>query len=550
MNKQGKSKNTGFVIQGIILASAGIIVRIIGILYRIPMYEILGDEGMGLYSYAFEIYNIARLLSSYSLPLAVAKLVSARADIGERTNSYRVLKISTLAAVVIGGIVAIIVFFGAEFLAGTIMKAPMSTYALQVLAPCLFIVSILGVLRGFCQGMGTTVPTAASQIIEQIANAIVSIAASAMLMKVGLEVAASEGIDSLAYAYGAAGGTLGTVMGAFFALVFMGIVIFSYKKIIKRQIAREPHVKKESYMSLLRTLMVIAIPVIFSTAIYNINSILDQGIYNNIMAMQGYLEEEYISLWGMYTGKYKVLQNVPISVANSFAVSVIPSLTIAVVARKQSEIKEKIEMAIRLSALIAIPSFVGFLIFAKPILDLLFSGDNQISANILMIGSVAVVCYCLSTVTNGILQGLNKMSLPIKNASISLAIHLVFLVGLMLIFDLHIYAVVISSTIFALSMCILNARDIKRYAGYRQEWKKTFILPFLSSVIMGVMSYGVYYLLQLVINANVALIFAIGVAVVVYAVALVFTKALTEEELRTMPKGHQFVRLFKKVRLM
>lgn len=550
MSNQRNSKNTGFVIQGVILASASIIVRVIGLIYRIPMYNILGDEGMGFYSCAFEIYNIALLLSSYSLPLAVSKLVSARANNGDRTNAYRVLKVALVTAIIIGAFIGLLVFFGADFIAGTIMKSPMSAYAVRVLAPCLFIVAILGVMRGYCQGIGTTIPTAASQIFEQIVNAIVSIVAASYFVAMGLELAEANGETLLSAAYGAAGGTLGTVMGAFVALLFMIFVLLAYRKIVKKQIRREVDVVNESYSDILKLLAFTAIPVILSTTIYNINAILDQGIYNNIMSMKGYLEEEYIALWGMYSGKYRVLQNVPVSVANAFATSVIPSLTVAVVAKNSKDVKEKIAMAIRLSALIAIPSFVGFLIFAKPILDLLFTDDNTIAANILMIGSVAIICYCLSTVTNGVLQGINKMSLPIKNAGISLIIHLVFLVVFMVVFELHIYAVVLSSTIFALSMCILNARDIRKYANYHQEWKRTFILPLLSAGIMGLVSYGVYFLLGLTGRDKIAIVIAIVVAAMVYVIALLKTKSLTEGDLRGMPKGTKLISVFKKARLM
>ncbi len=550
MSNQKTKKNTGFVAQGMILACASIVVRLIGLIYRIPLTNIIGDEGNGLYGYAFEVYNIALLLSSYSLPLAVSKLVSARAHNRERTNAYRVLKLALVLAVIIGSIVGILVFFGADFIAGTIMKAPMSAYALRVLAPCLFIVAILGVMRGYCQGLGTTIPTAFSQIIEQIINAIVSVVAASYFIKIGLELAEIDGNELLAAAYGAAGGTMGTVMGAFAALLFMAFVLISNREIMQKQMRRERNVVVESYPDIFKILMMTAVPVILSTAIYNINSILDQGIYNNIMFNQGFTEEEYVSLWGMYSGKYKVLQNVPLSISNSFATSVIPSLTIAVVAKNKKEIHQKIGLAIRLSMLIAMPSFIGFLLYAKPILNLLFNDTNAISANIMMIGSMAIIFYCLSTISNGLLQGLNKMTVPIKNAAISLGIHLVFLVLFLVVFKLHIYSVVISSAIFALSMSILNARDIRKYAKYEQEYMKTFLLPFLSAVIMGVVSYAMYYGVQLLVGAKVAVVVAIFVAMIVYGIALVKTGALPEEDIYDFPKGSKLIRLLKKVRLL
>lgn len=550
MSNQRNSKNPGFVMQGVVLASASIIVRVIGLLYRIPLTNILGDEGNGLYSYAFEIYNIALLLSSYSLPLAVSKLVSARANHGERNNAYRVFKLAMVLAVIIGAIVGITVYVGSDFIAGTVMKAPMSAYAVRVLAPCLFIVAILGVMRGYCQGLGTTIPTATSQILEQIINAIVSIVAASYFVKIGMEITETTGEELMAAALGAAGGTMGTVMGALTALIFMSFVLFTYRKVIRKQIARERNVVEEPYSDILKILTLTAVPVILSTAIYNINSILDQGLYNNIMSTQGFLEEEYYALWGMYSGKYKVLQNVPLSVSNSFATSVIPSLTIAVVAKNRREAHEKIGLAIRLSMLIAIPSFVGFLIFAEPILNLLFSGDNTTASYIMMIGSVAIIFYCLSTVTNGILQGLNKMTVPIKNAAISLVIHLVFLLLFLCVFKWHVYSVVLSSAIFALSMCLLNARAIRKYSRYEQEIKKTFILPMLSAIVMGIVSYLAFIGCEMLVGEKVAIIIAIVIAGITYMIALLKTGAMPEEDIYNMPKGNKLVHLLKKVKLL
>ena len=178
MKTEQKKKNSSFLIQGMILAAAGIVTRLIGIAYRIPVNNILGDEGQGFYGCAFSIYNIALLLTSYSLPLAVSKLVSARVSKREYKNAMRIFKGALLFAIIVGALVGILVFACADFIAGDIMSLRFSAYALRVLAPGLFIVAVMGVVRGFFQGMGTMVPTALSQIVEQIVTDIFMAAAS------------------------------------------------------------------------------------------------------------------------------------------------------------------------------------------------------------------------------------------------------------------------------------------------------------------------------------------------------------------------------------
>ena len=545
-----QKKNNSFLMQGMILAVAGIITRIIGIVYRIPVANILGTEGQGFYATAFSIYNIALLLTSYSLPLAVSKLISARVSKGERKNAMRIFKGALWFAFIVGSAVACIVFFFSDFIAKTIMSMAPSAYALRVLAPGLLIVAVMGVLRGFFQGMGTMMPTAISQILEQIVNAVVSIIGASYLLEMGKKAAEKANNDSVAYAYGAAGGTLGTVCGALFGLLFLLFVMKIYSPTIKKQLKRDHSKKRESYREIYMILLMTIAPVILSTAIYNISETIDIGMFGSIMAAQGHSLKERSDLLGRFSSHYNVLINIPLAVANALGASLIPSLTAAVAVGNKKQIHSKIAMAIRFSMMIAIPSFVGFLVLANPILALLFNGNIDISANMLRLGAITVVFYCMSTVTNAILQGLNKMTIPVKHGAISLGIHLVGLLIMLVIFKMGIYAVVASNIIFSLSMCILNARSLKHDAGYRQEVKNTFLIPSIASIVMGGAAFVIYFLCNLVISQNVAVIIALIVAVLIYAVSLLKLGGLSSEEILALPKGSTLLSLFRKLHLV
>lgn len=545
-----QKKNNSFLMQGMILAVAGIITRIIGIVYRIPVANILGTEGQGFYATAFSIYNIALLLTSYSLPLAVSKLISARVSKGERKNAMRIFKGALWFAFIVGSAVACIVFFFSDFIAKTIMSMAPSAYALRVLAPGLLIVAVMGVLRGFFQGMGTMMPTAISQILEQIVNAVVSIIGASYLLEMGKKAAEKANNDSVAYAYGAAGGTLGTVCGALFGLLFLLFVMKIYSPTIKKQLKRDHSKKRESYREIYMILLMTIAPVILSTAIYNISETIDIGMFGSIMAAQGHSLKERSDLLGRFSSHYNVLINIPLAVANALGASLIPSLTAAVAVGNKKQIHSKIAMAIRFSMMIAIPSFVGFLVLANPILALLFNGNIDISANMLRLGAITVVFYCMSTVTNAILQGLNKMTIPVKHGAISLGIHLVGLLIMLVIFKMGIYAVVASNIIFSLSMCILNARSLKHDAGYRQEVKNTFLIPSIASIVMGGVAFVIYFLCNLVISQNVAVIIALIVAVLIYAVSLLKLGGLSSEEILALPKGSTLLSLFRKLHLV
>ena len=201
MAEKRRKKEANFLIQGSILAIAGVVTKIIGVIYRIPLRNIAGQEGMGYYGVAFSIYIVALTLTSYSLPLAVSKLVSARVAVGEYKNAYKVFRGALMFAVMAGGFVALLIFFGAGFIANNIMSIDMSVYALRVLAPCILIAAVLGVMRGFFQGIGSMVPTAISQIIEQIVNAVISVTGAYVLFSVGKGIAKTRGNDSYGPAY-------------------------------------------------------------------------------------------------------------------------------------------------------------------------------------------------------------------------------------------------------------------------------------------------------------------------------------------------------------
>lgn len=547
-----KRSSTGFLVQGSILAMASIISRIIGLLYRIPLIGIIGDVGMDYYATAFEIYNNLLIISSYSLPLAVSKLVAADMSRGRKKNAFRIFRGALAFATLTGGIAALILFFGAEAFTAA-MKTPFSIFAVRVLIPTLIVVAVLGVLRGFFQGLGSMMPTAISQVLEQIANAIVSIWAAYVLYQYGSKVGAVLGNqENYAAAYGAAGGTLGTGIGALTALLFSCFVLFAYMHAYKRQTRREGLTKVDSYRHIFHTLISTIIPVLLSTTIYNCNTLVDMAVFKNIANAQGYSALE-ISTWnGVYTGRYKTLINVPISIASALAASSVPALTAAYTKKNLDEVRSQINSAIRFIMLISIPCAVGMGVLAEPILKLVhLSDESGMAAIMLMYGAVSIVFFSLSTLSNGLLQGIDRMKEPVKNAAIALVLHVIVLVVLMYAFKLNIYAVIFANAAFGLIMSLLNALSIRKYVGYKQEIVKTFLIPGLSAGIMGVVVWGAYQALLYILRINaIATILSIIVGAMVYFALMLLLKGMGEAELRRLPKGHLLVKLAKKFHLL
>lgn len=566
-NSEKKAKRAAdFVIQGSILAMAGILVRIIGMLYRMPLNDIIGKQGNGYYTSAYNVYNILLILSSYSMPVAISKMISSRLARGEYENCRRILKAGLIYATIAGGIAGCALWFGADLFAD-LMKTPFSSYALKTLAPTIWIMAYLGVLRGYFQGTGTMVPTALSQIMEQVVNAIVSVVAAGILFNVGLGMNGAEGAQNYSYALGAAGGTIGTGAGAVTAFIFFMILTAAKGREAlgegKGPAKGAEYVRtgesRESYGRLMYVLTITVLPIIVSSAVYNCSNVVDNFLFGQGMDRLGYTGEEIAVFWGAL-GQYQLLFNIPVAVSNALSSSLIPSLSRAVSKKDPEETKKRIRAAVRFSMLISIPAAVGIAVLASPVCDLLFAGeDNSLLIRLTMSGALAVVFFSLSTVTNAVLQGLNRLDVPVRHAFISLAVHIVLVEVFLLVFRMGIFSVVYANILFAFMMCLLNGRTIARCADYRQEYKKTMVLPTVCALIMGVAAWGVYRGIIFVFPAllhhgRIGMAFvvlpSVAAAIAVYGVLLIRLKAVDEEELKEMPMGTRLVGLCKKAKLL
>lgn len=545
-----KKAGANFIIQGSILAIAGIIVRLIGMLYRIPLANYIGDEGNGYYSAAYNIYSIMLILSSYSLPVAVSKMVSARLARGQYRNARKILRAALFYATIVGGVGFCALWFGSGFFAEHVIKMPYSAYALKVLAPTVWIMAYLGVLRGFFQGHSTMVPTAVSQIFEQIVNAVISLLAAKSLFDLGVKSNLVYGSTEYSYAFGAAGGALGTGAGALTALIlFVGLYLM-YRPKMKRRIRKEQGTSAESYGMITSTLFLTVVPIIVSSSLYNSSTVIDNVLFGQIMTGLGEAKQ-IASQWGIYSGKYHLLFNIPVAVANSLSSSLIPALSRAVAEKDRKQTLNRIASAIRFSMIIAIPSAVGLAVLAAPISNLLFPGrDNTDLIKMTCYGSSAVVVYSLSTVTNAVLQGINRMKTPIRNAGISLVLHTVILFVMLRYLHMGIYGVLYANILFALFICILNARSIARFKRYRQEVKKTFLIPMVASAVMGAAAFGVYRAAYSIFGNLISTGISVLVAVAVYFVLLILLKGVDAQELRSMPGGTRLSGLARKLHLM
>lgn len=531
-----EKKSSSFVKQASILMIAGLIVRVIGLLYRSPMREIIGDLGNGYYGYAYTVYSILLLVSSYSIPMAISKLMAERIARRQYRNANRLFKGALVYACVVGGIAALFAWFGGRLLLPA--GGENAVLALKMLAPTIFFCAILGVLRGYFQAHNTMVPTSISQIVEQLVNAIVSVGAAWLFIEWFADTETEEAI------YGAAGGTLGTGAGVVAGLLCMIFVFMVNRKEINRRIRNDRTVEVESYKDIFRTILMMVTPVIFSTCIYNLSSYLDQSFFAPLMMSNGWNADDITIQYGIFSGQYMVMINIPIALANAASTAVLPSVSGNFAVGDVEGARHKINEAIQMTMFLCIPAAVGMCVLADPIMHLLFPSTTALAGKLLMAGAISVVFYSLSTITNGVLQGIGKPSLPVRHAALSLVINVVVLAALTKFTPLGIYSVMIATIAYSLAMCILNGRSVTEHLGYHMDVKGMFLRPLAAAVLMGVAAVAVYYGLHQVIHSNViCLLPAILVAVAVYGVAYLFIAHPSKELLRRFPGGAYLVKI-------
>ncbi len=539
-------KRDSFIVQAGILASAGIVVRIIGLLYNTPLVAIIGDEGNGYYNSAYYAYSIVLLISSYSIPSAVSKVIAQRLATREYRNAHRIFRCAFIYVLVVGGIASLFVFFGAGFL----VKMESAIFPLRVLAPTIFLSGILGVLRGYFQAHKTMVQTSVSQIIEQLVNAGVSIGMAYVMV----QMVADQDATTRA-SYGAAGGTIGTGAGVLAGLLFMAGVYALNKKTIRRRIERDTGHEDESYKEILKLILMVITPFIISTGIYNINTFLDNMIYQQIMMGVRHVQEALVATDLSSVAKGTKISNIPIALSSAMATALIPGISSDYVKGDLDGVKSKVAKSVKVTMLISIPCAVGIGVLARPIMMVIFHqpATLDISSMLLSCMAVSIIFYGLSTLTQAILQSIGRMRTPIVNASAAVIIHGVAMSAMMLLLDekYSLYYYVFATVLYAFLLCVLNQISVHHYLKYRQEVDKTFLRPILASIIMGAVAFGVYQGLYYLCRINIlSLAAAVVIAGSVYFIMIIRWKAVSEEEMRSMPKGFLLISIAKRTGIM
>ncbi len=532
-------KKGSFVKQAAILASAGLLTRFLGFVYRVPLTNLIGDAGNGIYSIAYYIYTFLLILSSAGLPAAISKLVSERIAMRQYRNAHRVFQVSLLISSSMGLLFALLMLFSAKKLAA-LVDMPDSYYSILTLCPTLLIVAVMSVFRGYFQGMNTMVPTAISQIIEQIFNAFFSV----FLAYVFIGMAVPKGQKNIPLA--AAGGTMGTGIGAAAGLL---VILFSYSLIrpdIMRRTRRCRQEYEEGKRELAGRVIKTAWPIIAGTAVFSMTNLIDMFMVMKILTGNGFSYEQANVLYGQLSGKYVTLSTLPVAISTAIATAALPSIAASVKLRDRKQTYRKMNLTMRISMIISVPAAIGITVLGPEIIHMLFPNASDGGA-LLTVGGISVIFLALCQTTTGILQGINHIKVPVMGAVLGAVTKTILNYFLIAVPELNVLGAVLSTTGCYLVAAVFDVCMLSRITGVRFDFMGCFLKPVIGSAVMGAAAVGVYRVIfMLYPNNTLATLLAILFAMAVYGAVMLLIKGIREEDLQNVPAGGKMVRVLRR----
>lgn len=526
----------------------GIIITLLYIFHKIPLINMLGDRGMGYYSTAFVIYLLFMTFMVYGMPKALSEILTKYRTKGQ----YALLKITIQSALfytlMISSVLTLILIVGADVIAAYILKASYSSYALRGIALCIVPASIAGVLHGVFTGTKFTSVSKRAAKLEELFISIFTLLGAHLFSKIGTNIAHND--SALLDAYSALGATIGLFIGILSAVLLLYCYYRGYFKKLDRITHKDSYDTFGSKRKIYKQIIIYMLPFVLTLMIFHMSSLMDYAVFNRIMSVQGYKESSYIILLGMLNGKYEFFISVPLLIISWYMTKKIPEFKQVLEEGNKRKIYSKISQTIRLIMLFVIPCTAIYIIFSTPFMNLLFNGINDTPSILLKTGAISVIFYTLAVISNTVLHVLEEWLAVAKNALVALIIQLIALLLMMIILQWGIIAVVFSRIIFSATLFILNEHTLRERTGYIQEYKKSFYIPCIASIIMSVIGYLIYFIFELFIPDKFAFLIALVVAIPVYIMALVFIGGITQREMYKLPGGKLLAPLCRKLHLI
>lgn len=529
------SKGNSFLKGAAILSVAGILVKILGAIYRIPLSNIIKSEGMGYYQTAYPFYTLLLTLSTAGIPVAIAKLVSEKRALGDYKSAYKVFKVAVVGLIIGGILTSLFVSIGAKSIVNSLGNSN-AYYALIALVPALLFVPIMSAFRGLFQGRQTMVPTAVSQVMEQLFRVVTGLTLTYLLLDRGIPIAAG-------------GASFGGSMGAIAGLIAIFIIYLRGRKEIHLEIANSQIDREYSTTRIVRDLLVIAIPITMGSAIAPMMDSIDAALVLQRLQSINYSEAAANELYGELKGMAQTLINLPQVFSIAISMSLVPSISGAFARNDRDSIKTLVSSGIRLTLIIGLPCAFGLFVLSHPIINLLYFNNSpetiQSIGEILAYLSFGVIFLTLVQALTAILQGLGKPFIPVRNLLIGAVCKVILTYVLTAVPALNIKGAAISTVVVYAIASSLDFVGVVKHTRIKMDYKNIFLKPLGSAIGMGLIVKLSYMLFDGMIGSRLSTLVAIVIGVLAYALFLLMSGSITEDDFALIPKGDKIIRKFK-----
>lgn len=502
--RNNKSDGARMISGVMLLTVSTLICKIIGLLFKIPIINIVGIDGMAYFSSAYNIYMLMNSIAAAGLPVALSILVSRNRACGNYSNVTKIFFTSMLLFLALGIAGTLVLYMGAESYSAAI-GIEASAPAVKAIAPTLLFICISGAIRGYFQGHEMMSPTAVSQIIEAVGKLSLGVGLAAYCVNAGMNSSDTA----------AAAAVVGLSAGVLISVIYLIIRLVIFNK--KHKVYRETNsAKSESNRKILYDLFVIAFPITLSSCITSLTSLADTALITNRLVESGFSSDAAVSLYSSYTNLAIPLFNLPPALITSIGISLIPALSGAIAKGAELESKKTFSVGIRLCCMLALPASAGLAVFAKPILLVLYPSETEactFAAPLLSVLSAAIVFSCLITVCNSTLQAYMKTSLPIVSMAIGAVVKIAveyILVGSNIgIYGAPVSTVACTFTILLLDLIFITIYTPQRFAiiSFAKIFAATVVGIGFSAVLYSYLTYiGVGLLMSLITSICVAVL--------------------------------------------
>lgn len=525
-----QKKTEGFLKGAMVLMVANILVKVIGAVFRVPLTRVVGDYGMGLYSAAYRYYSLLLTIATAGFPLAISKMISEARTLGRVRESKRIFRIAFGFCAVLGGVGTVLLIAGSGFLAGLANNPEVATSVIA-LSPAVLLLSLAAGLRGFFQGRNNMVPTGLSQVLEALSRLFVGLFLALLFIRIGL-----------ADKFVAAGAITGVTIGAGLSALLLAVLYFTAKKkhaAADAELLEVPDCRTNR--QILKDLLALAIPVMVGALVMNLTNTIDLVLVTNRLAAVGYDSYQTTELFGIYDNYAIPLFNLVPSVIISLNLSLTPVASAAYARRDMGELHKTIASSTRIVVMLSLPCAVGIAVLANPIISLLFGAGESanIATPVLAILSVASVFLCISSLTSTLLQAIGKPLIPVFTMLMGAVVKVAANYFLIAIPGVELMGAALGTVLCYVVITVLNLIFLKKVVGFSVNVIETYGRVILSSAVMGILCFGVYYLLQAVLGGTLAMFASVPVGGIAYVILLFVTGGITKEDILMLPKGEK-----------